>query len=105
MKKVFIALILVLLFCSPIAYAHSGGTDSNGGHWDSSSNSYHYHHGYPAHKHTNGECPYDFNDNVDSNKSHDSDDTEEILAVIVVILIISIPYWFPELFYGIKEGI
>lgn len=44
--------------------AHPGGTDSSGGHTDSSTGDYHYHHGYPAHSHkdTDGdgnlECPY-----------------------------------------------
>lgn len=43
--------------------AHSGRTDSNGGHHDyknkSGLGSYHYHcGGYPAHLHKNGVCPY-----------------------------------------------
>lgn len=46
-----------------IAQAHSGRTDSRGGHHDyknkSGLGSYHYHHGYPAHLHPNGVCPYD----------------------------------------------
>lgn len=45
------------------ASAHSGRTDSGGGHHDyknaSGLGSYHYHHGYPAHLHENGVCPYD----------------------------------------------
>lgn len=44
------------------AEAHSGRTDANGGHHDyknkSGLGSYHYHHGYPAHLHPNGVCPY-----------------------------------------------
>lgn len=50
---------------SPIATvsAHSGRTDSNGGHRDnrnvSGLGSYHYHcGGYPPHLHENGVCPY-----------------------------------------------
>lgn len=43
--------------------AHSGRTDAGGGHHDyknvSGLGSYHYHHGYPAHLHENGICPYD----------------------------------------------
>lgn len=43
-------------------YAHSGRTDSNGGHRDvnnvSGLGSYHYHHGYGPHLHPNGICPY-----------------------------------------------
>jgi hypothetical protein len=43
--------------------AHSGRTDGQGGHKDNKNKSglgsYHYHcGGYPAHLHTNGQCPY-----------------------------------------------
>lgn len=42
--------------------AHSGRTDSSGGHRDNKNRSglggYHYHHGYGAHLHKNGVCPY-----------------------------------------------
>lgn len=44
------------------AFAHSGRTDSKGGHYDRSTGEYHYHHGYKAHQHENGVCPYDYND-------------------------------------------
>jgi hypothetical protein len=37
-------------------------TDGNGGHYNSSTGEYHYHHGYPAHSHTNGVCPYEYDD-------------------------------------------
>lgn len=43
------------------AYAHSGRTDDLGGHYDTFSGEYHYHHGYPEHSHING-CPYDYDD-------------------------------------------
>ena len=48
------------------AYAHSGRTDSSGGHKDNQNKSglgsYHYHcGGHPAHLHTNGVCPYSSN--------------------------------------------
>ena len=64
MKKfiIFIALVLCLP-CS--SFAHPGGTDESGGHYDRSDGTYHYHHGYSAHQHTDGYCPYDFDDNVD----------------------------------------
>jgi len=43
--------------------AHSGRTDSQGGHHDyknvSGLGSYHYHHGYGPHLHKNGKCPYE----------------------------------------------
>lgn len=46
-----------------ITFAHSGRTDSNGGHRDNKNKSglgsYHYHcGGHPAHLHTKGVCPY-----------------------------------------------
>ena len=56
---VFLVCILMLL---PIANAHSGRTDSSGGHKDnrnaSGLGSYHYHHGYGPHLHPGGVCPY-----------------------------------------------
>ena len=64
----FAALILVCMFTYlPLtASAHPGGTDANGGHHDynnvSGLGDYHYHHGYPAHLHENGVCPYDYVD-------------------------------------------
>lgn len=60
MKKIA-AIFLALLFIVP-AYAHGGRTDSQGGHYDRSTGEYHFHHGYPAHQHENGVCPYDFDD-------------------------------------------
>lgn len=32
------------------------------GHTDRSTGEYHYHHGYKAHQHSNGICPYDYDD-------------------------------------------
>lgn len=75
MKKILILSIAVLLLISSVtimAYAHSGGTDANGGHYDKSTGEYHYHHGYPAHKHTGGRCPYDYEDNTDSGNGYSS---------------------------------
>lgn len=49
--------------------AHSGRTDSRGGHTNRSTGEYHYHHGYSAHDHYDmdgdgiKDCPYDFRDN------------------------------------------
>ncbi len=61
-KFLSIAVILCIIFTFP-SYAHSGRTDSSGGHRDNKNKSglgyYHYHcGGYPAHLHTNGICPY-----------------------------------------------
>lgn len=64
-KKVAITLLIILSIISIgiISSAHSGRTDSNGGHKDNKNKSglgsYHYHcGGHPAHLHTNGVCPY-----------------------------------------------
>lgn len=58
--KVLLA-VLAFLLAVP-ASAHSGGTDSQGGHHDyknvSGLGSYHYHHGMGPHLHPNGVCPY-----------------------------------------------
>ena len=57
-------LIFILVLTMPLtALAHSGRTDSNGGHKDNKNKSglgyYHYHcGGYPAHLHDGGVCPY-----------------------------------------------
>lgn len=64
-RKIYICIAL-FLFISCVAtilvFAHGGKTDANGGHYDRSTGEYHYHHGYPAHQHTNGVCPYDYDD-------------------------------------------
>lgn len=62
-KKIFF--LLSLLCCLDFSFktsAHPGSTDAYGGHYDHSDGSYHYHHGYPAHNHDGGICPYQYND-------------------------------------------
>lgn len=61
-------LVAVLLFLLPIG-AHSGRTDASGGHTDRSTGEYHYHHGYPAHSHVGGVCPYNYVDKTSSSSS------------------------------------
>lgn len=70
---------LVLFLCfMPSAYSHPGDTDSNGGHYVKDTGEYHYHHGYPAHQHSdldgdgNLDCPYDFKDNTSDSSSQSS---------------------------------
>ena len=55
--------LVFALSLNTTAVAHSGRTDSNGGHRDNKNvsglGSYHYHcGGYPAHLHDGGTCPY-----------------------------------------------
>lgn len=73
-KKLLIVLLVFTLATKPISTlysiptmivteAHSGRTDSNGGHKDNKNKSglgsYHYHcGGNPAHLHKDGKCPY-----------------------------------------------
>ncbi len=56
--KNYLLLPLFLILYSFIASAHSGRTDSRGGHHDRKNGGYHYHHGMPAHQHPNGICEY-----------------------------------------------
>lgn len=66
MKKLLCFCLSLLILSAVVAYAHNGRTDYKGGHYDSETSEYHYHHGYPAHDHINGECPYDFKDKSSS---------------------------------------
>lgn len=64
LKKVmpYLCAFALLMGTPTVATAHSGRTDAQGGHHDyknvSGLGSYHYHHGYAAHLHPNGKCPY-----------------------------------------------
>lgn len=73
MKKLialFITVLITLSLCIP-ALAHSGDTDSKGGHYNHNNGVYHYHHGYPEHQHPGGECPYK-SDDKDKSAEHSS---------------------------------
>ena len=71
MKKLMIAIVILLsgIIAIPTS-AHSGRTDSKGGHWDRSSGEYHFHHGYGPHDHYDmdgdgdDDCPYEFDSRV-----------------------------------------
>lgn len=61
--RVISILLILVVSCTVFSFAHSGRTDSNGGHRDNKNVSglgyYHYHcGGHPAHLHPNGVCPY-----------------------------------------------
>lgn len=64
LKRLLIACIcFIIILPSSMTYAHSGRTDSSGGHRDNKNASglgyYHYHcGGNPPHLHSNGTCPY-----------------------------------------------
>lgn len=63
-KALIIIGIIITIILIPVSnFAHSGRTDSSGGHKDNKNASglgpYHYHcGGHPAHLHTGGVCPY-----------------------------------------------
>ncbi len=63
-----IIICTLVLFVGTVTFAHSGRTDSSGGHKDNGNvsglGSYHYHHGMGPHLHTNGICPYSPSDTI-----------------------------------------
>lgn len=74
-RFISICVFLILIIMCNITFAHSGRTDSNGGHRDNKNKSglgsYHYHcGGHPAHLHTNGVCPYSNNSATSTNKGN-----------------------------------
>ena len=77
MKKIVTILLCIVLMLSlaTSVLAHSGGTDGDGGHYNHSTGEYHYHHGYPAHSHKNGICPYTQSD----------DKNEDVLSKVVLL--------------------
>ena len=64
------SIVIIILGSCVAVFAHPGKTDSDGGHFDRSTGEYHYHHGYPAHQHENGTCPYDFKNNEKSTEKY-----------------------------------
>ena len=58
----FLLATFCIFLCVTVTFAHPGKTDSNGGHYNCATGEYHYHHGYPAHQHANGICPYNYVD-------------------------------------------
>ncbi len=76
-KKIVMLLTLLILFLPFSVFAHPGRTDGAGGHYDNSAGEYHYHHGYSAHQHNNGECPYDY-EYPSNHTAYKSDNETEI---------------------------
>ena len=78
LKKIISSILLASFITTPISVnAHSGKTDSSGGHKDNKNVSglgpYHYHCvGYPAHLHENGVCPYKSSNTTSNNSSNNS---------------------------------
>lgn len=81
LKLLVLTFILVLLY-QTVSFAHSGRTDSRGGHKDKNNKSglgsYHYHcGGHEAHLHSNGVCPYASNSTKSSSSSNTSKSTKD----------------------------
>lgn len=72
-------ILLATLLALPTS-AHAGKTDASGGHVDKDTGIYHYHHGYPAHQHTGGRCPYDFDDKTGQSSGSSSTTPKETSA-------------------------
>ena len=89
MKKstIFLLISLLCLFFTLSATAHSGRTDSKGGHYDHSTGDYHYHHGYPPHDHPNGECPYTKQASIERKK----DTSFPTWGIVCLILFFGVP--------------
>lgn len=73
---VFFVVSLLLPLLALAVFSHPGRTDSYGGHYNRSTGEYHYHHGYPAHQHTDGVCPYDY-DNKTASEEATADDSDD----------------------------
>lgn len=95
-----LSLLLVLTFFST-ASAHPGNTDEYGGHVDKSTAIYHFHHGEPAHYHTNNICPYDvFPEPTEApgrsysseNKNSDTSSSDDIPLFWMIVIIGAIAY-------------
>ena len=76
-KRILLTIALILVILSALLVgvsAHSGRTDSQGGHYNRSTGEYHFHHGYPEHQHPNGECPYMIKEEPSTVSNEDSSD-------------------------------
>ena len=80
----FAVFIFIFIAITSAVSAHPGRTDGNGGHTDHSTGVYHYHHGYEAHQHINGTCPFYFDDKTGQSSGSSSGSKEaspEVAAV------------------------
>lgn len=98
MKRLIFVLVCMAMLCTPAA-AHSGRTDANGGHTDSSTGEYHYHHGYPAHQHKDmdgdgkKDCPYEFDDKTGSSSgTGGSGKGSSTVKEVEVVKEVKVPY-------------
>lgn len=89
-------IVLSLILIGTKLDAHSGRTDSSGGHKDNKNKSglgsYHYHcGGHSAHLHTNGVCPYSSNSsNKSGTSSSSSSSTTTVIPTTIEVTAIQI---------------
>lgn len=113
MKRI-IPFVIVIILMPAIAFAHSGGTDSSGGHHDydnvSGLGDYHYHHGYGPHLHDGGVCPFDVSETTNNvsidSTSYDDEEytfTESELFDYVYDAVRSDPYAYNMISYSEYE--
>lgn len=111
MKSFILCITILWLSVTNIVPIHSGRTDGNGGHYNHSTGEYHYHHGYPAHQHRYGECPYKSgsnnttknnnsnNNSASSNSSkNDKGFLNSLLPFLQLLFGLSIAFW-PAIIY------
>ena len=79
MKKISIFILSLIIICcsSSLVLAHSGRTDSKGGHYNRDTGEYHYHHGFPEHDHPDDVCPYDSNNEQASSNTTTEKETSK----------------------------
>lgn len=96
-NKKIISILLTILAIISIgvnSYAHSGKTDSNGGHRDNKNKSglgsYHYHcGGHPAHLHTNGVCPYSSSSSSSKSSSSSSSSSTKTTSTVPTTIVVT----------------
>lgn len=97
--RFLLILSLVVILLQPLsAYAHSGGTDSSGGHYNHNTGDYHYHHGFPAHEHPGGKCPYAGKDPYYTNDSSGGgDDASWVIWLILIVIFVALLIYLQRL--------
>lgn len=126
--RFLLILSLVVILLQPFGvYAHSGDTDSSGGHYDHENGGYHYHcGGHPAHQHPGGVCPYDgpvnkpssgsgtgigsstgsnsgSSSTEDKYKNSDDDSIIFVYIIMAVVIILLLYYLYREFFPAQKK--
>lgn len=75
--KITILLLMFNLICLT-SFAHSGGTDRQGGHKDHYTGEYHFHHGHGPHQHPDGICVLPTQQNMNNNYNKNINPTNYI---------------------------